>query len=103
MNDSLNSLTAESDQHVISQDEISRRAQQLWEEYGRPVGRDEEIWLQAERDLKKTSEPTPAQVLQTEVPAVMVTPNVTTLPPSRTKVSATPRKSAVRSSKAAAR
>lgn len=31
--------------------DISRRARELWEGYGRPTGRDEEIWLEAERQL----------------------------------------------------
>jgi hypothetical protein len=32
-------------------EDISRRAQELWEERGRPEGRDTEIWLDAEREL----------------------------------------------------
>ena len=32
-------------------DETSSRARELWEKYGRPVGRDQEIWLEAERQL----------------------------------------------------
>jgi len=36
-------------------EEISRRAQELWESYGRPVGRDEEIWLEAERNLRASA------------------------------------------------
>jgi len=32
-------------------DDISARARELWEKYGRPTGRDEEIWLEAERQL----------------------------------------------------
>jgi len=31
--------------------DISRRATALWENYGRPEGRDQEIWLEAERLL----------------------------------------------------
>lgn len=31
--------------------DISRRARELWEGYGRPSGRDEAIWLEAERQL----------------------------------------------------
>lgn len=34
-----------------TQEDISRRAAQLWENYGRPQGRDQEIWLEAERQL----------------------------------------------------
>lgn len=40
-------------------EQISRRAQQLWENGGRPSERDEEIWLEAERQLatgEETSE-----------------------------------------------
>ncbi|QIG97299.1 MULTISPECIES: DUF2934 domain-containing protein [unclassified Bradyrhizobium] len=33
------------------QDEIRARARQLWQEAGRPAGRDLDFWLQAERDL----------------------------------------------------
>ena len=36
----------------ISQESISRRAYHLWEEAGRPHGRHEEHWHQAERDLQ---------------------------------------------------
>jgi hypothetical protein len=32
-------------------EEISRHAYDLWERYGRPDGRDVEIWLEAERQL----------------------------------------------------
>jgi len=32
-------------------DDIDERALELWECYHRPEGRDEEIWLQAERQL----------------------------------------------------
>lgn len=35
-----------------SHDEISRRAAELWRQYGSPEGRDEEIWLEAERQLR---------------------------------------------------
>ncbi len=34
-----------------SHDEIAGRARQLWSDYGQPSGRDEEIWLEAERQL----------------------------------------------------
>lgn len=32
-------------------DEISKRAQQIWESNGRPSGRDEEFWLKAELEV----------------------------------------------------
>jgi hypothetical protein len=34
-----------------NQDEIRARARQLWQEAGRPAGRDLDFWLQAEREL----------------------------------------------------
>jgi hypothetical protein len=34
-------------------DEISERARKLWEAKGCPAGQDEEIWLEAEAQLKK--------------------------------------------------
>ena len=34
-----------------SKEEIRARACQLWEQNGRPAGRDIEFWLQAEREL----------------------------------------------------
>ena len=38
----------------IPGDEISRRAYDLWEQAGRPDGRDTELWLQAEAQIKRT-------------------------------------------------
>ena len=34
-----------------SKDDIRARARQLWEQAGRPQGRDEEFWFQAEQEL----------------------------------------------------
>lgn len=36
---------------AITHDQIAKRAYELWLEYGRPIGRDQVIWLQAEREL----------------------------------------------------
>jgi hypothetical protein len=36
-----------------SKEEIRARARELWEQNGRPVGRDVEFWLQAERELNE--------------------------------------------------
>lgn len=44
-----------------SHDKVSRRAKELWEKYGKPVGRDEEIWLEAERALRGSPITTPAE------------------------------------------
>jgi len=39
-----------------SQNRIRRRARQIWDQNGRPSGRDEEFWLQAERELREVEE-----------------------------------------------
>ena len=87
----------------VSHDEISQRAQQLWENLGRPEGRDEEIWLQAERELQAPAAPTPTS----SAPILDELPNIAPSAPAAAKTStkgaAVPRKSAARSSKAAAR
>jgi hypothetical protein len=33
-------------------DEISQRARTLWQERGQPSGQDDDIWFQAERELR---------------------------------------------------
>ncbi|MBR1210250.1 DUF2934 domain-containing protein [Bradyrhizobium sp. JYMT SZCCT0180] len=38
-----------------TKEEIRARAHDLWEQQGRPVGRDLEFWLQAERDHQRES------------------------------------------------
>ena len=35
------------------ENEIRKRAQEIWEEHGRPAGRDLEFWLQAEREFRE--------------------------------------------------
>jgi hypothetical protein len=44
-------------QHQTAREEISRRAEELWKQYGCPEGRDEEIWYEAERQLLGTQTP----------------------------------------------
>ncbi|MBR1187274.1 DUF2934 domain-containing protein [Bradyrhizobium sp. AUGA SZCCT0160] len=39
-----------------SKEEIRARAHELWEQHGRPVGRDEEFWLQAESERGKSQD-----------------------------------------------
>jgi hypothetical protein len=34
-------------------EQIRQRAQEIWEENHRPVGRDDEFWYQAERELSQ--------------------------------------------------
>jgi Protein of unknown function (DUF2934) len=36
--------------------EIQQRAHQLWEQAGRPEGRDDEFWFQAEQELREMEE-----------------------------------------------
>jgi hypothetical protein len=36
-----------------SSEKIRMRAHELWEQHGRPAGRDEEFWLQAESELSE--------------------------------------------------
>jgi 4-diphosphocytidyl-2C-methyl-D-erythritol kinase len=36
-----------------SKEQISARAREFWEQHGRPAGRDEEFWLQAESERRK--------------------------------------------------
>lgn len=37
--------------HDPTEDQIRKRAHQLWEFAGQPDGREQEFWLQAEREL----------------------------------------------------
>jgi hypothetical protein len=36
-----------------SKNRIRRRAREIWEENGRPSGRDEEFWFEAEREFRE--------------------------------------------------
>ncbi len=36
-----------------TENRVRRRARELWEKNGRPSGRDEEFWLQAERECRE--------------------------------------------------
>ena len=56
-------------QKNTSRDEIASRAYHIWEETGRPAGRDLEHWLQAEREL------TSAQAIDAEPAATEPSPN----------------------------
>jgi len=39
-----------------NEDKIRERAREIWEENKRPVGRDEEFWLQAEREFREAED-----------------------------------------------
>ncbi|MET0262459.1 MAG: DUF2934 domain-containing protein [Rariglobus sp.] len=48
----MKSNSAQSDTFITaSHEDISQRARELWAGYGHPEGRDEQIWLEAERQL----------------------------------------------------
>jgi len=36
-----------------TEEEIRKRAQEIWEENHRPTGRDDEFWFQAEKELNE--------------------------------------------------
>jgi hypothetical protein len=52
-----------------TEEQIRKRAQEIWEENHRPAGRDDEFWFQAEKELNEglAHEPTilPRLVLET--------------------------------------
>jgi hypothetical protein len=39
-----------------NENRIRKRAREIWEENGRPVGRDEEFWFQAEREFREADD-----------------------------------------------
>ncbi len=41
----------------VSEDRIAQRAQQLWEEEGRPDGRADDHWRRAEEELRRSGSP----------------------------------------------
>jgi hypothetical protein len=45
-------VRAEAERSDATPAAIAQRARQLWVDYGRPAGRDEQIWLEAERQLR---------------------------------------------------
>jgi hypothetical protein len=100
MNDSLSAPVSNLARSQPTHEDISSRAQQIWETLGRPADRDMEIWLQAERELQPSEE-------------VATTPPASTSDEDRSEAvdvqafpaqsAAKPRKPAKRSSKSAAR
>jgi hypothetical protein len=60
-------------------EEIQTRAYQLWEEAGRPEGRDQEFWRQAERELTESpKQEVPTESVAPESPAENVEPETST-------------------------
>lgn len=39
------------------EDAIRSRARELWKQHGRPTGRDQEFWFQAEREIQEAPDP----------------------------------------------
>jgi Protein of unknown function (DUF2934) len=39
-----------------NEEKIRKRAREIWDENNRPVGRDEEFWLQAEREFREAED-----------------------------------------------
>jgi hypothetical protein len=74
-----------------SHDEISTKAREIWESYGRPAGRDEEIWLEAERQLQpQSAQNAPAAATET-APASPPSSGSTARAMPRSSGNATPR------------
>jgi len=69
-----------SESSSISHETISRRAEEIWRHYGCPQGRDDEIWLEAEGQLRSEQQ-------QTKVPAAEKMASKVTLstPPTSAK------------------
>ena len=70
----MNILTAPVSMHrQPTHEEISQRAQALWAQRGQPSGQDDEIWLEAERQLlaeaAAPAAPAPAREVQEPVTA----------------------------------
>lgn len=70
--------------HPPAQEAIAQRAKELWERYGCPTDRDQEIWLEAERQLLA------AAPITSSTPAAEIAPppiEKDSKPRSRTRVS----------------
>jgi hypothetical protein len=114
MNNQDSPLSASTTAQPPTHEEISRRAQELWEKYGRPEGRDEDIWLEAERELQRNATgpstpavapaPTSASATATPAATATVSPAPTRAPQRPSRAAASPRMPATtRSSRSAAK
>lgn len=52
----MNESTTSNNNIIIHHEQIAQRAHRLWEQAGRPDGRDVEFWLQAEAVLRAEQE-----------------------------------------------
>ena len=61
---------------LVAREEISQRAERLWQERGRPSGQDDAIWLEAESQLQAEAESRPVSGTEsrpyTDEPAQML-------------------------------
>lgn len=106
MNESTSSLST-ANRAQPTHEEISHRAQELWENYGRPSGRDEEIWLEAERALQMTppdaAQAAPATAPLDEAPAATA-PSAASVAPRKSRAgSAVPKMPGARGARNAGR
>jgi DUF2934 family protein len=62
---------------------VSRLAYQLWENAGRPAGRDLEFWLAAEAQVRSTTSPRAASALEIQVKDVSPKASRTTRPTAK--------------------
>lgn len=107
MNESQSTLSNSAALHSPTHEEISRRAEEIWEQQGRPAGRDEEIWLEAERTLSASAPAAPRAsgnsadpVTQPADPAPRMNAPASNARAS-SKATATPRMPSVRGTRAA--
>jgi hypothetical protein len=59
MNNESSTASADRESQATREGEIARRAYELWEQEGRPEGREQEHWLQAEKELTGRRIPQP--------------------------------------------
>jgi len=59
------------------QQEIGRRAYQLWEKAGRPSGKDMDFWLEAEKQLRSAAQNIPTIPVKLPAPAAKQQPSST--------------------------
>ncbi len=73
MGSAMNTTTEADIRTQVSHDEVSRRAEELWRQYGCPEARDEEIWLEAERQLRGAPLEAPAASERVHFPGATLT------------------------------
>jgi hypothetical protein len=82
----------------LPHEEISRRARELWEKQGRPQGRDQDIWFEAERSLLREAQPS-AQPTAPDATIAPASPAIYPQKPLGTQATATAKIPPLRASK----